>query len=72
MYYTYQKHFPDCYSLHRPSGEMICFLQGDDAREFEKDIEWIENADRNDFYPSNVFESADHHISVIIDQYDYS
>ena len=61
--YTYQEQYPDCYSLHRPYGTDFCFLQGDDARYFEKELEGI---DSQEF----TLEAYNKVLSVIIDQYD--
>lgn len=66
MYYTYQKHFPNCYSFHRPDGTDFCFLQGDDAREFDKVIEGVKLVQ----LPNAAFENHDQLLSAIIDQYD--
>jgi hypothetical protein len=64
--YTYQEHYPNCYSLHRPDGTDFCFLQGDDAREFEKTLEELDKIE----FPSGCFKTYEHLLSVNIDQYD--
>lgn len=66
MYYTYQEHYPNCYTLHRPDGKDIAFLQGDDARDFEETIEGIYTKQ----YPFGIFQTYEHLLSAIIDQYD--
>ena len=65
-YYYYEKWYPSCYALHRPDGTRICFLQGDDALEFEKTLEELEKIE----FPSGCFKSYEHLLSVNIDQYD--
>lgn len=65
MYY-YQEHYPNCYSLHRPDGTEIAFLQGDDALKFEKVIKKLKAIS----YPHGVFKSFEHLLSVNIDCYD--
>ena len=65
--YTYQEQYPDCYSLHRPDGTDFCFLQGDDARDFERVvIEEIEGK----HYAWGTFNSTEELVSAYIHQYD--
>lgn len=67
MYYTYQEHYPNCYSLHRPDGTDFCFFQGDDARQFESEaLETLETIT----FPYGAFKSREHWLSHYIDQYD--
>ena len=65
-YYYYQEHYPNCYSLHRPDGTEIAFLQGDDSLEFEKLLAELAELD----FPRGCFKSYEHLLSVNIDQYD--
>lgn len=69
-YYYYEKWYPNCYSLHRPDGTNIAFLQGDDARELEKSIETIQNLKIIGAIPNQVCKSVDHGISEVISEYD--
>lgn len=66
QYYTYQEHYPNCYSLHRPDGTEIAFLQGDDALKFGKVIQQLKAIE----YPYGIFKSFEHLLSVNIDCYD--
>ena len=65
-YYYYLEACPNCYSLHRPDGSIIAFLQGDDALEFEKVIQKLRSLD----YPHGLFRSFEHLLSMNIDCYD--
>lgn len=65
MYY-YQEHYPNCYSLHRPDGTEIAFLQGDDALEFGRILKELKAIE----YPHGIFKSFEHLLSVNIDVYD--
>ena len=65
--YTYQEQYPDCYSLHRPDGTDFCFLQGDDARDFEEAM-WTFK--KLKVAPNFTSENVDEIINYFISQYD--
>lgn len=68
IYYSYKETYPDAYILLRPDGTKIGFLQGDDARQFEREVNKVKQISR---YPYGVLKSQEQAISYLVDNYDY-
>lgn len=65
LYFYSETNF-GAYILHRPTGQEIVFLQGDDALAFEKELEKLAKIE----FPIGCFENSDQLLSTIINQYD--